>query len=72
MLPVSCRLEIDPSYHLLGYYKDVKKKRKIPKAAEEAKTGGSAMARATHGRARVFKNKKREADRKACRRKIEE
>jgi hypothetical protein len=57
----------------LGYYLGAMGKRKnkrLPKAAEEAKAGGAAMANATRGRARVFKNRKKEADRTACRGKL--
>lgn len=40
-------------------------------AAEKAKRGAAGMARATHGRARTFKDRKKEAARKACRKKLD-
>ena len=49
-----------------------KTKARLPKAAEEAKRGAAALAAATRGRARVFKNKKKDADRNACRGKVTE
>ena len=48
------------------------RKKKLPKAAEEAKAGGAAMANATRGRARVFKNRKREESRNQCRGQIKD
>lgn len=47
-----------------------KSKERPARSAEEAQRIAGGMARATHGRARVFKNKRREASRKACRGKM--
>lgn len=47
------------------------KKRKMARAAEEAQRGAAALARTTKGRKTSFKNRKREANRKACRGKVE-
>ena len=54
---------------LLLYYMYMKrpKKQRKPKSAEKAQRGAGAMAIATKGRARRFKNRKKEAARKACR-----
>lgn len=56
----------------LGYYLNMKRatKRK-PKGAEEGQRGAGAMANATRGMARRFKNRKKDAARKACRGKHE-
>jgi len=48
-----------------------KRKRKNPDQ-EVAQRGAGAMANATQGRARTFKNRKKEAARRACRGKIEQ
>lgn len=45
-------------------------KKGLPKPAQRAKTGGDAMANATRGRARVFKDKRKEQSRNACRGKV--
>lgn len=45
-------------------------KNKVHKNAEEAQRIAGSMANQTKGRARVFKNKKRESSRKACRGKM--
>lgn len=42
-------------------------KKRLPKSAEEAQRGGAALANTTRGRARSFKDRKKEASRKACR-----
>ena len=42
-------------------------KNKVHKNAEEAQRIAGAAANATKGRARVFKDRKREASRNACR-----
>lgn len=47
------------------------KKSRLPKSAEMAQRGGAAMANATKGRSRTFQNRKKEADRKACRVKVD-
>lgn len=44
-----------------------KKKKRLPLHIERLKASGAGMAAATKGRARTFKNRKKEADRKACR-----
>jgi len=43
------------------------KKEQLPDAAERVKRSGHGMANATRGRARTFVNRKKEANRKACR-----
>lgn len=47
------------------------KKQRIHKGAEEAQRGAAAMANATKGRARTFKDRKKDANRKACRGKVD-
>ena len=47
-------------------------KKRLPKAAEMAQRGSAALANSTKGRARTFANRKREANRNACRGKQDE
>jgi len=44
-----------------------KKKERLPAEVEELKARAAGMAFATRGRARRFKDRKKDADRKACR-----
>jgi len=44
-----------------------RKKKRLPKVIEAMKARAAGMAAATKGRARVFKDRKKEAARKACR-----
>ena len=44
-----------------------KNKKRLPLIIERLKAGGAGMAAATRGRARTFKDRKKEASRKACR-----
>jgi hypothetical protein len=52
---------------LYSMYMKRPKKQRRPKAVEEAKRRADAMANATRGRSRTFKNRKKEANRNACR-----
>lgn len=58
---------------LLGYYISALggSIMKANKQAEEAKRRAAGLASTTKGRARTFKNKKKEAARKACRGKVQ-
>lgn len=47
----------------------VQKRKKLPKVVEESKRRAAGMASATKGRARTFKNKKKEDSKKKCREK---
>ena len=59
-------------YLFLGYYVGMKKKKKrLPKSAEAGKRGAGAMATATRGMARRFKDRKKDASKNACRGKTE-
>lgn len=44
-----------------------RKSKRLPKGAEEAQRGAGAMAAATRGRARTFKDRRKDAARNACR-----
>lgn len=44
-----------------------RKKKRLPRIVEALKAENAGMAAATKGRARTFKNRKKEADRNACR-----
>lgn len=60
----------------MGYSLSVMRKHKKGKdrpltQADKAQVGGAAMANATRGRARTFKDRKREANKNACRGKVE-
>ena len=57
-------------YPFLGYYLNMKRRKKVPRQAEESKRGAGAMANATRGRARRFKDRKKDANKKACRGKV--
>jgi len=55
-------------YPFLGYYLNMKrrKKKRKPKAAEQGQRGAGAMANATRGRARRFTDKPKAANKTAC------
>ncbi len=59
----------------MGYYVSAMGKKKqterLPDAAERVKRTGHGMANATRGRARTFVNRKKKADKNACRGKVE-
>lgn len=44
-----------------------KKKKRLPRIIELLKASGAGLASTTKGRARTFKDRKKEADRNACR-----
>ncbi len=57
----------------LLYYIHMKrpKKQRAPKGAEQSQRGAGALANSTRGRARTFKDRRKEDARKACRGKVE-
>jgi len=63
-------------FYAIGYYviamAKSKRKKRLARAAEEAQRGAAALAALTKGRARTFANRKREANRKACRGKVQD
>jgi hypothetical protein len=59
-------------YPFLGYYLNMKRRKKRkPRQAEVCSTGAGAMASATRGMARRFKDRRKDASKKACRGKVE-
>jgi hypothetical protein len=60
----------------MGYYPNVmgkkKEQKRLPDAAERVKRTGHGMASATRGRARTFVNRKKQADKSACRGKVKD
>ena len=49
-----------------------KRRKKLPRAAEAIKRTGAALAASTMGRARTFTNRKKQASKNACRKKVDE
>lgn len=48
-----------------------KQPKPLPRQVEEIKRSGAGLASTTKGRARVFKNRKKENNKRACRRPVE-